>query len=77
MKQRKKQERKADHMVFSLVGVSVLGMGIVFTTAISPAFVAFLRLGAVLMTVGVVNGGKWPKPTDVAIERLTSGKESD
>jgi len=57
----KKHERETDYRAFFILGISILSMEIIFTSAISSAFISFLGLGAVSMIIGLAKRDKWAK----------------
>ena len=62
--QKKKKEgtyKEPDYRAFFIMGICFLPMGIIFTTAISPAFISFLALGIIYMSIGLANKDKWKK----------------
>ena len=62
---KKKKEMKnggeTDYRAFFIMGISFLPMGIIFTAVISPAFISFLALGIIYMSIGLANRDKWEK----------------
>ena len=63
VKKKKKEEtnKEIDYRAFFIMGISFLPMGIIFTTAISPAFIGFIGLGICYMAIGLANRDKWDK----------------
>ena len=62
--QKKKKEgtyKEPDYRAFFVMGICFIPMGIIFTTSISPAFISFLVLGLLYMTIGLANRDKWVK----------------
>ena len=53
--------REVDYRAFFILGISFLPMGIVFTTAISTAFISFIGLGICYMAIGLTHRDKWNK----------------
>ena len=53
--------RKVDYRAFFIMGISFLPLGIIFTTAISPAFICFIALGGCYIAIGLANRDKWKK----------------
>ena len=58
----KKHERGTDYRVFFILGICLMGLGISLTSAVGPAFISFLGVGAVFMMIGLVNRDKWRNP---------------
>jgi hypothetical protein len=50
-----------DYRVFFALGVCFMGLGVVFTSAISLAFVSFLGCGVVFMIIGLAKRDQWAK----------------
>ena len=60
----RKEDRKyeePDYQAFFIMGISFLPMGIVFTIAISPAFIGFAGIGICYIAIGLTNKDKWKK----------------
>jgi hypothetical protein len=51
--------REVDYRAFFIMGISFLPLGIIFTAAISPAFIGFIGIGACYMAIGLANRDKW------------------
>jgi 4-amino-4-deoxy-L-arabinose transferase-like glycosyltransferase len=62
-KKKKEDNNKVetDYRAFFIMGISFLPMGIIFTIVISPAFISFLALGLIYMSIGLINRDKWKK----------------
>jgi hypothetical protein len=43
-----------------------MGLGLVFVTAISPAFISFMGLGVVFLALGLSNRDKWADTKKIA-----------
>ena len=62
---RKNKEKKGmgkgdiDYRAFYIMGISFLPLGIIFTAAISPAFVSFIALGIIYMAIGIQHKDEW------------------
>ena len=56
-----KQKTEIDYRVFFALGVCFMGLGVVFTSAISLAFVSFLGCGVVFIIIGLAKRDKWAK----------------
>jgi hypothetical protein len=58
---RKDQEKfkEPEYKAFFFMGICFLPLGIVFTAAISPAFVGFIGMGICYIAIGLANKDKW------------------
>ena len=61
MRHRKAQgmEKETDYKALYTLGISMIGLGIVFTAAINTFFIGFLIVGVIYMSVGLKNKDKW------------------
>ncbi|MCK5037493.1 MAG: hypothetical protein KAS16_00180 [Thermoplasmata archaeon] len=61
MRHRKDQgmEKETDYKALYTLGISMIGLGIVFTAAINTFFIGFLIIGVIYMVVGLKNKDKW------------------
>ena len=63
MKKQKKEGtyKVTDYRAFFIMGISFLPMGLIFTSTISPAFISFIAIGIIYMSIGIANRDKWVK----------------
>ena len=52
-------EKETDYKALYTLGISMIGLGIIFTAAINTFFVGFLVVGVIYMVVGLKNKDKW------------------
>ena len=61
-KRRKPKEgREVDYQSFFVMGLSFVGLGIVFTATINPGFLGITVLGVIYIILGWKNKDKWKK----------------
>ena len=61
-KKRKPKEGKGvDYQSFFVMGISFVGLGIVFTATINPGFLGITVLGVIYIILGWKNKDKWKK----------------
>jgi hypothetical protein len=60
---RRKEGRpqEPDYRVFFILGICFTGMGTVFMTSISLAFIGITGMGIAYMMIGLANRDKWKK----------------
>lgn len=51
--------KEPDYRAFFIMGISYLPMGIIFSILIHPAFISFLALSIIYITIGLANLDKW------------------
>jgi hypothetical protein len=61
VKKEHKRFEEPDYQVFFIMGISFLPLGIIFTIAVSPAFIGFIGIGLCYMAIGLANKDKWKK----------------
>ena len=54
-------DEEPNYQAFFIMGISFLPLGIVFTIAVSPAFIGFIGIGICYMAIGLANKHKWKK----------------
>ena len=61
-KRRKPKEGKeVDYQSFFVMGISFVGLGLIFTTTINPGFLGITGLGVIYILYGWKNKDKWKK----------------
>lgn len=62
---KRKQEieinEEPNYQAFFIMGISFLPLGILFTIAVSPAFIGFIGIGICYIAIGLANKHKWKK----------------
>ena len=56
-----KKEEEVDYQAFFILGISLVSLGITFTTIISPGFISFLGAGVCFMAIGLSHRDSWEK----------------
>ncbi len=62
-KRKPKEGKEIDYQSFFVMGISFVGLGIVFTATINPGFLGITALGVVYMLLGCKNKDKLKKKT--------------
>ena len=62
-KRKLKEGKEIDYPSFFVMGISFVGLGIVFRATINPDFLGIAALGVIYMLLGWKNKDKWKKKT--------------
>jgi len=58
----KKHKKSFDYRSLFILGISFIGVGVVFLTAVNKAIgIAFIAISITYMIIGIKNKDKWPK----------------
>ena len=60
-KRNPKKGKEVDYKSFFVMGISFVGLGIVFTATINPGFLGITGLGVIYILYGWKNKDKWKK----------------
>jgi len=60
-KRKPKEDKEVDYQSFFIMGISFVGLGIVFTVTINPGFLGITALGVIYILLGWKNKDKWKK----------------
>jgi len=60
-KRKPKEGNEVDYQSFFVMGISFVGLGLVFTATINPGFLGITALGVIYIILGWKNKDKWKK----------------
>ena len=56
-----KKPEEPDYRAFFILGISLVSLGITFTTVTGPAFISFIGAGICFMAIGLAHRDSWEK----------------